>query len=126
MLTVGGSTLKNCGVGVVELTLRSTLPIAMQVWIVDRELLGFDLLLALDAIQLLREMSLTTTSKVKFPQCDKPTRAAITINEPNFSAEFDETNRRWTTSWKWAGDQPPAMLKNRPSEYPASADLEGA
>ena len=124
MLTVGRSTLKSCGVGVVELSMGTMLPITVEVLIVDGELLGFDLLLGLDAIKLLGGMSLTSTGKVKFPRCDKPTCAAITTNEPDFSAEYDETNWRWTASWKWAGDQPPVMLKNRLSEHPASAQIQ--
>ena len=31
-------------------------------------------------------------------QCGKPTCAAITINEPDFSAEYDKTNQSWTAS----------------------------
>ena len=89
--TVGGSTLKSCGLGGVELSVGTTFPIAVEVLIVNGKLLGIDLLLGLGAIKLLRVMSLTSTGKVKFPRCDEPTCAAITINEPNFSAEYDKT-----------------------------------
>ena len=86
VLTVGGSTLKSCGVGIVELSLGTMLPIAMKVLIVDRELLGFDLLLGLEAIKLLGGITLTSIGEVKFPQCEKPPCAAITINEPDSCA----------------------------------------
>ena len=39
--------------------------------------------------------------------------AAITLNKPDFHAEYDEAKRVWTASWKWSGDQPPVSLKNR-------------
>ena len=123
VLTVGGSTLKSYGVGVAKLSMGTMLPVTVKVLIVDGELLGFDLLLCLDAIRLLGGMSLTSTGEVKFLQCDEPTYAAITINEPDFSAEYDETNWRWTVSWKWACDQPPVTLKNRLLEYPASVQI---
>ena len=74
--------------------MSTKLPIAMEVLIVDGELLGFDLLLGLNTIKLLGRMSLTSTGEVKFPQCDKPTCAAIIIKEPDFGAEYSETNRR--------------------------------
>ncbi len=70
MLMVGGSTLKSCG------SFDSG-------WRIAR----FDLLLNLDAIKLLGGMSLTSPGEVKFPWCDEPTCAAITINEPDFSAD---------------------------------------
>ena len=122
MLMVGRSTLKSCGAGIVELSMGTTIPIAVEVLIVDGELHGFDLLLGLDAIKLLGGMSLTSTGEVKFPWCDEPTCAAITINEPDFSAEYDKTTWRWTASRKWAGNQPPATLKNRLSEYVGYSD----
>ena len=53
VLTVAGSTLKSCGVGVVELSMGTTLSIIVEVLIVDGKLLGFDLLLGLDTIKLL-------------------------------------------------------------------------
>ena len=67
VLTVGGSTLKSCGVGVVELCVGTTFPIAVEVLVVNGKLLGIDLLLGLGVIKLLRGMSLTSTGKVKFP-----------------------------------------------------------
>ena len=118
-----GITLKSYGVGVVKLSVGTMLPIAVEVLIVDGELHGFDLLLGLEAIKHFGGMSLTSTGEVKFPQGDKPTCVAITINEPDFSAEYDETNWRGTASWKWAGDQPPVMLKNRLLEYPDPAQI---
>ena len=63
VLMVGGSTLKSCGVGVVELSVGTMLPIAVEVSIVDGELLGFDLLLGLDAV--LRGMNLVLQWKAK-------------------------------------------------------------
>ena len=55
MFMVVGNTLKSCGVRVLKLSMGTTLPIAVEVLIVDGELLGFDLLLGLNAINSLEE-----------------------------------------------------------------------
>ena len=62
---------------------------------------------------------MSATGEVKFPQCERLICAAITLDEPDFHAEYDEAKHVWTASWKWSGDQPPVSLKNRLSEYPA-------
>ena len=45
------------------------------------------------------------------------------IEEPDFSAEFNEKTRAWTASWKWSGNQPPNSLVNKVPEYPVSAQV---
>jgi len=123
VLTVGGSTLKCCGVGTVRLGVGNRPSINVEVLIVDGELLGLDLLLGLDAIKQLGGMSMTSTGEVTFPQLDEPSCAAIVINEPDFHAKYDANKRIWIASWKWSGDQPPVTLKNRLSEYPAPEQI---
>ena len=87
------------------------------------DLLGFDLLLGMDAIKQLGGVTVTGTGEVTFPQCDRPNCAAITITESDFNAEYDKITQRWTASWKWVGDQPPVTLRNRLAEYPAPAQI---
>lgn len=72
--------------------------IDIEALIVDEEILGFDLLLGLDAIKQLAGMSMTSTGEVKLPQCPKPICTAITINELDFQAEFDTNKWIWITS----------------------------
>ena len=50
--------------------------------------------------------------------------AAIRIEEPDFSTEFNEQTRAWTASWKWSGNQPPDVLMNKVPEYPMSAQVQ--
>ena len=92
---------------------------------VDEALFGYDLLLGLNAIRQLGGMIMSATGEVKFPQRERLMCAAITLDEPDFHAEYDETKRVWTASWKWSGDQPPVSLKNTLSEYPAPKRLQG-
>ena len=105
MLTVGGSSLICCGLSVILIGIGNGTSVAVRTLVVDRELLGYDLLLGLDAITQLGEMAITGTSKVRFPQHRTPICAAITLNEPNFHAEYDEGKHIRTTSWKWSGCQ---------------------
>ena len=68
---------------------------------------------------------MSDNGEVIFPQHERLMCAAITLDEPDFYAEYNEAKRVWTASWKWSGDQPPVFLKNRLSEYPTSKRLQG-
>ena len=93
--------------------------VAIGALIVDGDLFGYDLLLGLNAIRQLGGMAMSDTGEVKFPQRERLMCAAITLDEPDFHAEYDKAKHVWTASWKWSGDQSPVSLKNRLSEYPA-------
>ena len=69
------------------------------------------------------EVFLWVVIRLNFPQLDRPLCKAITINEPNFRAEYDQNRGIWVVSWKWSSDEPPATIKNRLAEYPALKQL---
>ena len=96
-----------CGESVVQIGIGNGPSVAVQALVVD------DLLLGLNAIRQLGGMTMSATGEVKFPQRERLMCAAITLDEPDFHAKYNETKRVWTASWKWAGDQPPVSLKNR-------------
>ena len=93
------------------------------VLVVDYKLLGFDLLLGFDAIKKLGGVCVTCNGTVSFPQLDRPMCAAISINKPDFNARYDKNRMIWVVSRKWSGDQSPATLKNRLTEYLALKQL---
>ena len=66
--------------------------------VVDKELLGYDLLLGLDAITQLGSIAMSGTGEVRFPQHRTLICAAITLDEPDFHAEYDEGKCRRTFS----------------------------
>lgn len=43
--------------------------------------------------------------------------AAILIDEPNFSVTFNQSQKVWTASWKWASGQLPSELMNSVEKY---------
>ena len=119
MLTVDESSLTCCGESVVWIGIGNEPPVTVRTLVVDRLLLG------LDAITQLSEMVMSGSSEVRFPQHGTLICAAITLDEPEFHAEYDEDKRIWTASWKWSGDQLLVSLKNRLSEYPTLKQLQG-
>ena len=125
LLVVGGNSSMCCGESVVQIGIGNGPSVAVQALVVDEALFGYDLLLRLNAIRQLGGMTMSATGEVKFPQCERLMCAAITLNKPDFHAEYNEAKRVWTASWKWSGDQPPVSLKNRLSEYPAPKRLQG-
>ena len=106
-----------CGESVVQIGIGNGPSVAVQALVVDWDLLGYDLLLGLNAIRQLGGMAMSDTSKVRFPHRERLMCAAITLDEPAFHTKY-EAKRVWIASWKWSGDQPPLSLKNRLSEYP--------
>ncbi len=42
---------------------------------------------------------------------------AITINKPDFHAEFDQNKKIWIVSWKWSENQTQPELENKAAEY---------
>ena len=57
-------------------------------------------------------------------KAEKPV-CAIEIDEPDFRASFDASEKVWTVTWKWSDDAEPHAMQNRVSEYsiPTSARL---
>ena len=88
-----------------------------EVLIVKGELLGFDLLLGLDAILRQGRVHLTDSGEVHFLAKNLPRFAVIKIDEPDFNAVFDSQKKEWTASWEWADGQTPGQLKNWITEY---------
>ena len=66
MLTVGGGSLVCCGESVVHISVGDGPPVAIQALVVDRELLGYDLLLGMDSIMQLGGITVNGTSNIRF------------------------------------------------------------
>ena len=107
-----------CRESVVQIGIGNGPSVAVRALVIDEDLFGYDLLLGLNAIRKLGGMTMSDTGEVRFPQRERLICAAITLDEPDFHAEYDKVKRVWTASWKWSGDQPPVSLKNRVSENP--------
>ena len=102
VFTVGEGALRCCGVGRVQLDVGSGCPSDVEVLVADGKLLGFDLLLGFDIIKKLGGVYTTRDGTVSFPQLNRPVCAAITIDKPDFNAEFNQNKKIWVGSWKWS------------------------
>lgn len=115
VLMANGKLPRSLEVASVRLCVDDDNPI--NVLVVEIELLGFDLHFEMDIIKKLVGVYITELD-VRF--CNPPICAAININEPNFSAEFNQHTKIWTASWKWLNGHLPEYLKKQLSEYPMS------
>ena len=91
-----------CGESVVQIDIGNAASVAVRALVVDGDMLGHDLLL--NAIRQLGGMAMSNTGEVRFPQRERLMCAAITLDEPDFDAEYDEAKCVWTAYWKWSGD----------------------
>ena len=87
----------------------------IEALVVDKQLLGFNLLLGIDAIKELGGVYLTESGKARFGGLNRC--AAISIDKPDFSMTYDRRNKEWTASWKWANGHSPSELSNSVQEY---------
>ena len=123
VLTVDGKTLRSNGIGTITLAADNVSLVKADVLAVNSSLLGFDMLLGMDIIRMLGGVRIDQSGNVIFSRTGPHICAAIRIEEPDFSAEFNEKTRAWIASWKWSGNQPPNSLVNKVPEYPVSAQV---
>ena len=98
VLTAGGRTLNCRGYGKIKVEVDRVPSVKIEALVVDKQLLGFDLLLGIDAIKLLGGVYLKESGEARFGGLNRCT--AISINEPDFSMTYDRRNKEWTASWK--------------------------
>ena len=115
VLTADGRTLNCRGYGKIKVLVGRVPDVNIKALVVDKQLLGFDLLLGIDAIKLLGGVYLTESGKARFGGLNRC--AAISINEPDYSVTYDRRNKEWTASWKWTNGHFPSELSNSVQEY---------
>ena len=123
VLTVDCKTLRSNGIRTITLAGDNISSVKADVLVVNSPLLGFDMQLGMDIIRMLGGVRIDQSGNVIFSRTGPHAGAAIRIEEPDFSAEFNEKTRAWTASWKWSGIQPPNSLVNKVPEYPMSAQV---
>ena len=87
----------------------------IEALVVDKQLLGFDLLLGIDVIMLLSSVYLTESGEARFGGLNRC--AVISFDELDFSMTYDRRNKEWTASWKCANDHSRSKLSNSVQEY---------
>lgn len=87
------------------------------------KLLGFDLLLGVDAMKALGGVVVGPKRSAQIGDGKVTICADISINKRDFTATFDYQNRIWTAAWKWSEDCAPEGMKNGVSEYTVAAKI---
>ena len=116
MASISGETRTCCGVGTVNIRTRTGKSANVEALVALEKPLSFDPLLGYDAISALGVVHIMQTGAVQFQE-KTPMCAALRIDQPDFSVEFDQHQKAWTASWRWSGNQEPAKLRNGVAEY---------
>ena len=95
VLTADGRKLNCRGYGKIKVEVGRVPAVDIEALV---QLLGFDLLLGIDAIKLLGGVYLTESGEARFGGLNRC--AAISIDELDFSVTYDRRNKEWTASWK--------------------------
>ena len=72
------------------------LAVDFEALVIDKQLLGFDLLLGIDVIEELGGVYLRESGEAHFGGLNRC--AAISINEPDFGVTYDRGSKEWTAS----------------------------
>lgn len=118
--TIGGETQTCCGAGTVKIYTDTGAATKINVLVTQGNLLGFDLLLGYDAIKVLGGVAIHQDGKVRF--LEAPVCAALHIDRPDFTVDYDSRKRAWIASWKWTEGMAPTKLKNGVAEYPIPSE----
>ena len=90
--TIGGTSHACCGVGVVSISMNEGNSAKIDMLVVRGKPLGFDLLLGINAINALGGIVVEPTGSVQLGDRRTTRCAAISINQPDFTANFDHHN----------------------------------
>ena len=114
--TKSGEANKCHGIGTVKVCTFTGNSADIEARIVRERPLDFNLLLGYNAIKALCGALMTRSGTVKF--CgEAPVCAALKIDRPDFSVEFDR-RKVWTASWKWSAEsEPPKRRMKRSSVH---------
>ena len=115
VLTADERILNCWGYGKIKVEFGRVPAVDIEALVVDKQLLGFDLLLGINVIKELGCVYLTESGEVRFGGLNRC--AAISIDEPDFSVTYDHRNKEWIASWKWVNGHSPSELSNSVQEY---------
>ena len=88
MITISSEANKCHGIGTVKVRTDTRNSADIEALVVHERPLDFDLLLGYDTIKALGIVLITRSGRVKFCE-EAPVCAALKINRPDFSVEFD-------------------------------------
>lgn len=102
IMRADGETLHSQGSGTITLMIDNANPVKADNLVMDSLLIGFNMLIWMDSIKILGGVSINQSGEAIFSRTDPCVCIAMRIEEPDFSAEFDEQTRVWTVWWKWS------------------------
>ena len=99
-MIIGSMSHPCCSVRMVSVFMEGGGSVKISELVVCDRSLGFDMLLGIDAIKALGGIAIGLSGQIQISDRHIAKYAAITINEPDFTATFDHQSRTWTAVWK--------------------------
>ena len=136
--TVSGESYRCDGTGPARVSLGESVSVDLNALVVREKPLGFDLVLGMDGIEALGGVTLMSPCDVQFgsevrcavasqvaPEEDEVDRGVgfneeqkmTDVDEADFRAFYNEQDRIWTMTWKWAAGTTPEAIKGNIAEY---------
>ena len=116
-IMIRGMSCLCCSIGMVAVSMEEGSLIKIRVLVVQGKLLGFDLLLGIDAIKAFGSIAVRLTGQIQISDRQVAKCAAITIYESDFTATFD--HQSWA-GLQYGSDQRDTCPKDCTMEYQSS------
>ena len=127
-MTVNGQKQSCKGVGRVCLQVGDGESVEVDAFVTNFKPLGFECILGVNGIKSLGGVTILPSLGVHFgpfvsDNCESSggqglvSAAAMEVEEPDFHAVYDDSDKAWTVAWKWADNSEPDALRNTVSEY---------
>ena len=122
VMMIGDMSRLCCGDGMVTASTEEGSSAKISVLVLCGKPLRFDLLLRITLEKhweawLLDQQDRYNSDK-EIVKC-----AAISINEPDFTATFNHRSQAWTVAWNWSEEPTPEAEDNRVAEYAVAAEI---
>lgn len=119
--TISGGSLHCRGLGSVDVEAPTGRRASVEALIVDQRPLGVDMVLGMSGISALGGVIVQSSDDAQFCAA-AAVQTALTVDAPDFSAQFDPGTCKWTVAWKWVDGRAPDCLNNTISEYKVPRD----
>ena len=134
MTQMGGTDWKCQGTSKVRVAVGAGVEVEVRANVSSVKPFGFECVLGMDAIKKLKGVTVVDEATVRFgaesEACagmvgtDEAGRdgGELHVDERDFRARFDPSDKCWTMAWKWRDEREPEVLKNARSEYAIPAE----
>ena len=119
--TISGDYFQCVGVGNMTVETSTGQRAQVHTLVMNEPPLGVDAVLGIAGVTALGGVVVKSPTDVQFcgneRVCGATSTAPLVVDAPDFSVQFNATQRTWTVTWKWTDGKAPDCLQNTVAQY---------